>query len=125
MKYFYTILTIIVIFILTSCDTKNDPKISYGFDIQPILNQNCFMCHSDEKNPNANLNLSSYDRLMDGKSNNGPVVIPKYPENSILVDKISNNTPAFGSRMPLNLDPLTYDDINLIESWIYFGAKDN
>jgi hypothetical protein len=125
MKNTFLIIIPFYFLFLASCDAKNDPKISYGFDVQPIFNQNCFMCHSDEENPNANLNLTSYDQLMAGDSNNGPVVISKYPENSILIDKISNDVPAFGSRMPLNLDPLSYDDIVMIERWIYFGAKDN
>jgi len=58
-------------------------------------------------------------------SDSGPVVIPKHPERSILMDKIASPTPMFGSRMPFNAEPLSNEDIRLIDIWIYRGAKDN
>ena len=125
MKIKLILITLLFTIFLYQCDAKNDTKISYGFDIQPIFNNNCLMCHGDESFSNANLVLTSYEKLMEGNSTNGPVIIPKYPENSILIDKISNTTPSFGSQMPINMDPLSYDDIAIIERWIYYGAKDN
>ncbi len=106
-----------------SCEAVENNDISFGYDIQPIFRTNCSDCHFSEKNSSANLNLSSYETLMHDTSDSGPVVIPKHPEHSLLVDRISNST--FGPRMPFNLPPLTNEEIGMIEMWIYRGAKDN
>ena len=118
-------LFISAVILLTTCNTKSKTKVSFSFDVQPIFNNNCFSCHISDGYTSANLKLNSYETLMNDTSYNGPVVIPKYPERSILIDKIANETPAFGSRMPINLPPLDEEDIRTIETWIYYGAEDN
>jgi mono/diheme cytochrome c family protein len=121
-----SIISLLFFLALAACEARNDNnRVSYGFDIYPIFNTNCLMCHGDEKNSSANLNLSTYESLMKGDSDNGPVIVPKYPENSFLINKIASPVPAYGSRMPLGMEPLSNDEILLIERWIYFGAKDN
>ncbi|MFP4547073.1 MAG: c-type cytochrome domain-containing protein [Fidelibacterota bacterium] len=124
MKYFITI-TLFSLFMIMNCDGTASNTISYGFDVEPIFRDNCFACHSSEKNSSANLNLSSYETLMYDTSDSGPVVIPKHPERSILIDKIASPTPMFGSQMPFNAEPLSNEDIRMIDIWIYRGAKDN
>ena len=60
--------------------------VDYANEIQPIFNAdkaNCIMCHSGSGS--NNLNLTSYDNLMDGNSNNGPVVTAGDADNSILI----------------------------------------
>ncbi len=124
MKYF-CLFTVTFLTLFISCDGTASNTISYGFDVDPIFRENCFACHSSETNSSANLNLSSYETLMYDTSDSGPVVIPKHPERSILMDKIASPTPMFGSRMPFNAEPLSNEDIRLIDIWIYRGAKDN
>ena len=109
-------ITISILILLISCEGSKDDKISYGFDVRPILSTSCFSCHSSENNSSANLNLSSYETLMYDTSDNGPVIIPKYPENSFLIDKIANPIPSFGSTMPINLPPLSVEEIRIIEA---------
>lgn len=110
---------------LLNCDSKKNNKVSYGFDVKPIFDVNCISCHGSGEYSNANLDLSTYESIIYDTSDNGPVIIPKYPERSILIDKILNNQPAIGSRMPYEGLPLDYDDIRTVEVWIYYGAKDN
>ena len=125
MKYITQIAILILMAILHSCDGSNANKLSYEWDVDPILRHNCHACHSSENNSSANLNLTSYDNLMKGNSDNGPVVVVKYPEQSLLINKIVNEYPIIGSRMPINLPPLTMEEIRIIDVWIYRGAKDN
>ena len=125
MKFFYFLNLIILLFGFINCDGDTNNKISYAFDVRPIFVNTCFSCHSDPEHSSNNLNLISYKTMMYDTSDNGPVIIPKYPEQSIIVDKMLNEQPAFGSQMPLDLMPLEYDQINKIQRWIYHGAKDN
>ena len=104
------------------------PPISYSTQIQPIFNTdkaNCIMCHSGSGS--NNLNLTSYDNLMDGNSNNGPVVTAGDADNSILIQKILG-TASFGDQMPPN-DPTYFDshqdELQLIKDWINEGAQNN
>ncbi|MBN2281403.1 MAG: hypothetical protein JXQ65_12555 [Candidatus Marinimicrobia bacterium] len=100
-------------------------KLSYDWDVDPIFRDNCIACHGNGKNSSASLDLTSYENLMKGDSDSGPVVVPKYPEQSLLIDKIASEFPIIGSRMPINLPPLSDEEIRIIDVWIYRGAKDN
>ena len=99
--------------------------VDYANEIQPIFNAdkaNCIMCHSGSGS--NNLNLTSYDNLMDGNSDNGPVVTADDADNSILIQKILG-TASFGDQMPPN-DPTYFDshqdELQLIKDWINEGA---
>jgi len=106
------------------CDNENKKEsISFTYDVKPIFELNCIECHG--QNGSANLNLSTYEDLMSGESNNGPVVIPYQPENSLLYQKIASDNPPIGQRMPYGRNQLSHSDISIIEQWILEGAKDN
>ena len=89
--------------------------VSFNSTIQPILDNNCVVCHGNS----GGLNLSSYDLLMIG-GDNGVSVIPGTSQQSILIEKLMPN-PSFGDQM----DYLTESMINKISLWIDFGALDN
>jgi hypothetical protein len=68
----------------------------------------------------------------------GTRVVPFHPENSILYLKVSEEMPPCGSRMPadattlINMgtsafsgNPLTSEQLTLIQSWILAGAQNN
>jgi len=96
-------------------------QVDYTTQIQPIFNSNCTGCHGSS----GGLNLSSYDNLMSGTSNHGPVITPLDADNSILVQKIMG-TADFGSRMPANNQPYfdTHEEeLQLIKDWINEGAN--
>lgn len=90
-----------------TCSTTN---MSYVTDINPILQQNCFSCHSASVN-NGNVTLEGYNQL-----------IP-YVNNGHLVGTIKHQS-GF-SPMPQNSSPLSDCEIAKIEQWVIQGAQNN
>ena len=72
----------------------------------------------------GNLDLTSYDDLMEGTSQNGPIVIPYYSSYSLLIEKLGSN-PPFGDQMPQNGEPLEQSTIDFIANWIDEGAQNS
>lgn len=95
----------------------------------------CTNCHTGAGNGPSNLSLDSdqydgvvTDRLMSGYPDNPLAIIEiGSKECSFLYTKISTDddilvSERLGSRMPLNKNPLSQSDIDLIGSWIDEGA---
>jgi hypothetical protein len=61
------------------------------------------------------LNLTTYSTAMSG-SQNGPVIIPGDPDNSLLIQKQSGEQPHFGQLSP--------DELQLVTEWIAAGAPE-
>lgn len=98
-------------------------QVDYEEDIQPIFNANCISCHGGQNG----VTLSSYDAVMEsvGQQYQTHIVIPGEPENSPIVDKISNDNPQYGVRMPQDGPPyLSGAEIDLIVQWIEEGANE-
>jgi|AntRauTorckE6833_2_1112554.scaffolds.fasta_scaffold01185_13 mono/diheme cytochrome c family protein len=97
-------------------------QVDYESEIQPIFSSNCIACHGGQNG----VTLSSYDAVMSsvGQQYQTEVVVPNNPDNSPLVDKISNSNPEFGQRMPLGGPYLSSQEINLIRQWISEGANE-
>ena len=101
-------------------------QIDYLQDIQPIFNNNCLDCHSGNNGSGA-LKLNSYEDLMQGDSNNGPVVLPFNADSSLLhqvllpMPVIVPNEPIC-CQMPKNADPLPLNQITIVQDWINEGA---
>ncbi|MBC8312599.1 MAG: T9SS type A sorting domain-containing protein [Candidatus Marinimicrobia bacterium] len=103
-------------------DDGDGTDISYENDIQPIFDANCTSyCHSGGGTYVGGLDLTSYDNLMLGTSDHGPIIIPGYADYSILIQKLSDS-PPFGQQMPYNQAPLDESIISLISDWINAGA---
>jgi len=129
-------LTVILIPVGFSCDGRNDKIIELeGQDtitikdtitftaLNSLFQNKCYHCHSESQYSFYALNLDSYENTMAG-SQNGPVVIPYEPENSLLYKKCSGEYTA-GDMMPQ--DDISYFDnhpekLQLIFDWIYFGC---
>lgn len=95
--------------------------VRFERDVLPILLSACPSCHG----ASAGLSLFSYEQLMSGASDNGPVVIPGDPDASLLVQKLFD-APPFGDRMPPPPDTgLLPEAISLIRDWVSDGARDN
>ena len=92
-------------------------QVDYESEIQTIFNNNCTSCHVDGGSYQNGLDLSSYENLMAGESDNGPVVIPLDHANSLLWQKVNS-----GAMPPGNNPDLSGDEVNLIASWIDEGA---
>ena len=95
-----------------------------------LFRNQCYQCHSEEGFSFYGLNLDSYENIMAG-SENGPVVIPLEPNESLLYIKC---TPEFlenpdlisgGDRMPQNNESFFDDNpekLQLIYDWIMGGC---
>ena len=94
-------------------------QVDYGSQIQTVIDANCTNsgCHTDGGGYQNGLDLSSYDNLMSGTSDNGPVVYPLDHANSLLWQKVNS-----GAMPPGNNPDLSGDEVNLIASWIDEGA---
>jgi len=92
--------------------------VSYAGSVQPIWNSSCGSCHGS----NGGLNLTSYNNLMAGTSNNGPAVIPGDGATSLIIRRINGTT---GGLMPQGGPALSTGTIATIETWINQGALDN
>lgn len=98
-----------------------DPNTFYGARIQPIFTARCINCHGVDKHK-ANLRLDSYRALMRG-GKDGPVIKSGNTQSSDLFRRIT--LPAsHDDFMPKGKQPLTADQLKMIELWISAGASD-
>jgi hypothetical protein len=111
-------------------ETPTGSGSKFSEHVQPILDVRCATagCHG-EIAPAAELDLtqgSSYDNLMLPSTQNPdvPRVTPGNPTNSYLITKLTGNGIA-GMQMPLGALPLTPDEIDVIRTWISYGAPDD
>ncbi|RMF79771.1 MAG: hypothetical protein D6744_08840 [Planctomycetota bacterium] len=111
-------------------------EVSFADDVLPLLTERCFGCH----NPNGRaatgrrpipLDLSpekAYAQLVGATStldSSLTLVTPGDPAASFLYNKLAEQEPLAGRRMPLNDDPLTDEELKKIADWIAAGAPDN
>lgn len=105
-------------------ETPSEPTFS---NVQVILENNCggAGCHIGERT--NGVRLDSYNNVMNsvGTQYGTEIVEPGEPDNSPIVDKIANDDPQEGERMPQGGSPLSDDQISLIRDWIAEGAQDN
>lgn len=93
--------------------------ISFEDDVQPLLRRHCFRCHG-AKNQEADLQLSVRDRVLAADESAEATVVPHHPERSTLIQRIAD--PEYGDLMPLDSDPLSASEIEILRRWISEGA---
>ena len=129
------ILLLLIWFLATSCqdnlnndsDSLSDTSISIDTirysDLETLFTNQCYQCHSEKEYSFYALNLDSYENIMAG-SQNGQVVIPNDPINSLLYLKCAGEHSS-GDRMPQgspNYFDNNPDKLQLIHDWISFGC---
>ena len=139
------VFAVILLFTLVSCgggggstgpdpDPNPDPTpepdrpVSFSEDIEPIFSGSCAVsgCHTSGMQESG-VDLSSYESAMNsvGDQYGTEIIMPGEPENSPIVDKISNDNPEFGERMPYQRGQLSSAQIDSIIAWIDDGAPNN
>jgi mono/diheme cytochrome c family protein len=83
-------------------------------DVQPILAQNCTVCHSGDSAV-AGLHLDSGEGILTG-STSGKVIIPGNSAKSLLIEKITEKSMPPGGA-------LADKEIATIKAWVDQGAK--
>jgi hypothetical protein len=84
----------------------------------------CDACHTGGDFTSGGLDLTSYEALMLGNSDHGPVVKPRNSAESLIWLKVSMVQPPVGDRMPLG-GQLPDSLILKIADWIDQGARNN
>jgi hypothetical protein len=98
---------------------RTQDYVSYGRQIAPIFALHCNGCHSGSA-PSSQFRTADYRGLLAGGVLGGDVV-SRFPDRSMLV-KFIEGFRGPDQRMPLNSQPLSSDQINLIRRWIAEGA---
>ena len=131
---FPVILLAVIIYIMQACNfspqSQEEPelpeKVSYNFDIRPILSDKCFTCHGPDGNKReAGLRLdneeSAFKALKDNP--NAHALVSGKPELSEVFIRISAKDTSILMPPPSSNLKLTPHEINLIEKWIKQGAR--
>ena len=125
MKIQPCISVLLLVTLLSGCATS--PRISYHQDVYPVLQQNCFACHTPPHGAGylkTGLDLTSYESLMRGSAY-GPVITPGNSRQSTL-NMLVEGRAGPSMRMPRDRDhPLTDREITILRLWVDQGAKDN
>jgi len=88
----------------------------------------CIGCHAGGQ---GGLTLSSqaksYSDLVNVRASScsGDLVVPGKAATSVLYEKVADTNPPCGNQMPINGPYLTPAQLNVIETWINDGAKNN
>ncbi len=99
--------------------SKSDSILVYNDLVKPILEQKCFACH-DNAVQRGGLNMASIDSMLVG-GDDGPAFLAGNVAESELFRRISLPQKNIKFMPPVG-DPLTYDEIKILEWWIDEGA---
>jgi len=96
-----------------------EKPVSYYKEVVPIFKKSCTGCHHPGK-LKGQLDLTTYEAAVKG-GKHGTLVKAGDPKSSTLMEEITGDEPS----MPKEGDPLTKQEVALIEQWIAQGAKDD
>lgn len=118
----------------TPADMMDDGVVSFATDVLPLFTANCASCHApgefaDDQGITMYLTEADAYSLIVNKPSDQDAgltrVIPGDSANSLLYQKISQDNPPVGIRMPFLRLPLSQSDIDTIKNWIDQGALNN
>jgi len=121
------IVAVLVIATLPSISTLTaQERVEYDSEIQPIFDRSCGggACHIGRAVSGVDLSDYSSTLQSQGAQYGGPAVVPFDAAGSPLFDKLANDVPRFGVRMPRGQAPLDAAEIDLIARWITQGAQE-
>ena len=94
-----------------------DRKVDFEKDVQPLLEQKCYSCHSEEAQQSG-LRLDKRQNALRG-GDYGPVILPGNSAESKLIKRLVNGDG--GLQMPPT-GALSDDEIGVMRAWIDQGA---
>ncbi|MFK7921973.1 MAG: DUF1549 domain-containing protein, partial [Bacteroidia bacterium] len=103
-----------------SCQEATPQKINFNTQIRPILNEKCLNCHGGVKQ-NGGLGLRFRSEALKAAESGLAAIIPGDAKGSELIKRVRHSDPE--QRMPLEQDPLTDEEANLLAKWIDEGAE--
>lgn len=102
-----------------AADEAKAEAVDFARDIQPILQQYCVDCHGVSEQQ-AGFRADAGTLIVQG-GDRGTAVVPGQPDKSLLLEALTGDGDL--PRMPLELDPLSEDEIEQVRRWIAQGAK--
>src|SRR5437667_919766 len=91
----------------------------YEKQVQPILTENCYKCHSHQADKiKGSFVLDSREGLLKG-GETGPAIVPGEPEKSLLIKAVRHTDEDL--QMPPK-KTLPVEQINILVEWIKIGA---
>ena len=124
------IITAVVWISCTNQSNKGAPipdKISYNFDVRPILSDKCYACHGPDKNHQEagfRLDMEKFAFAPLKETKGAFAIVAGKPEESELYKRIISTDTAY--QMPAresHLGLLSAREIKIIEKWIRQGGK--
>lgn len=99
--------------------------VDYGSEIQPIFDASCAGAFCHLGGTFSGVDLRSYESTLAsfGRRYGGPVVVAGDSAGSPLWDKVAQESPQFGERMPSGRPALSDEEIRTIARWIDEGAR--
>ncbi|WP_160311393.1 DUF1553 domain-containing protein [Rhodopirellula islandica] len=94
-------------------------SIDYFRQIRPLLESRCYACHQGEK-AQGDLRLDDHPSVLIGGESDGPAIVPGDIDSSALIDRVT--TEDEDVVMPPKGDPLTDEEVSLLQRWIEEGA---
>ena len=105
----------------TKIDANMGERI-FSLKVKPILESKCLACHSEkEGKTKGDLDLSSLDKILLGGETSEKVLVPGYPEKSLIMTAIEWKDEDY-EMPPKENDRLTEKQIHWIRQWIKLGA---
>jgi mono/diheme cytochrome c family protein len=108
------------------CEGDAPPEVITLDVVHEQVLSSCTVCHSakGKSPPFFETPDEAYDVLVDQPStcDDLPYITPGKPEESFLYDKVANEKPQCGARMPIGM-ALPASQLELLEKWIAGGAK--
>ncbi|REJ92891.1 MAG: DUF1553 domain-containing protein [Planctomycetota bacterium] len=100
-------------------DTEVLPPVDYTTDVKPILQRHCYDCHSASAQE-AGLRVDTAVLAIEGGDSGAGIVPGKSAESRLLAVVTGESEDV--ARMPLDADPLTAEEIDILRRWIDAGA---
>ena len=95
-------------------------EVDFSTQIKPILNKECLACHGGVKK-SGGFSLLFEQEAMDTTESGKYAIIPGDAEASEMIRRITHHDPE--ERMPLESEPLSEEEIDLLKRWINQGAQ--
>jgi len=118
MRLSWTCLPMLLVpFVSGQAKEPSSGPVDFNRQVRPILSEHCFACHGpDEKTRKAKLRL-------DTKAGARGVLAPGKPEDSELVNRISESDPSQIMPPPKKGKALKPEQIELLRRWVKEGAN--
>lgn len=115
----------IVLVVAVSCQREQVEKINlsaidYNLHVRPIINKNCIVCHGGVKK-SSNLSFLFREEALAVNKSGKRAIVPGDVSKSELIARITSHDPEV--RMPMDHDPLSDADIEVLTKWIEQGAE--